>query len=164
MTLRILSLLFSFILFPTLVTGQHQAVQSWLAQLPNCPCEDPDVKGVVLSDGWAKDKADIQKYHRGAATSYRSYPPIKTQQGLSGQQCCYDKAGRLIKSGSGAGTPDKVATCAGEDSQGVMRLRLGGLIGHYFKDVIPWQNAGSADIAWKTYNLVWKPNQGSMCE
>ena len=140
-----------------------QAQNAWYTLLPNCPCKNPDWQGVQTTDGWAEDKGDIHKYHSGAYQCFRSYPYRVTPEGKSGQQCCYDKSGKLIRSGSGAGTPDKVSTCSGEDKHGVMTLRFAGLIGHYVKDVMPWQKAGKSGNSWKTYNLLWVPNQGKNC-
>ncbi|WP_428661981.1 hypothetical protein [Runella sp.] len=135
----------------------------WYEDLPDCPCKNPDFYEVKLNDGWAKDKGDIKKYHKGATECFRSYPFTKTSIGNSGQQCCFDIQGNLIKSGAGAGTPDKVSTCNGEDKNGQMKLRLLGIYGHYFKDVTPWNKAGNAEDAWKSYNTQWVPNQGLNC-
>lgn len=149
------------------LTSSNQEFQDvWYVNLPDCPCVDPDINGVDLNDGWAKDKGDISKYHKGATTSYRSYPPLKTAEGKSGQQCCYDENGNLIKSGQGAGTPDKVSTCRGEDKNGKMLIRWASLIGHYTKDVIPWNKYMKADSVngWKEYNKLWKPNEGTNCK
>lgn len=131
----------------------------WLQQLPPCPCENPDRQGVHLHDGWAKDEGDISVYHAGATECFRSYPPIKTAEGWSGQQCCYDEQGHLITAGSAAGTPDKVSTCDGESANGVMTLRLAGVWGHLSEDVNPWKKMG-----WQAYNLIWIPNSGSGCD
>jgi AMOP domain len=137
---------------------------SWYTKLPACPCENPDKNGVVLNDGWARDGTNLDKYHNGAAASYRSYPYVKTSEGKSGQQCCYDKDGKLIKSGSGAGTPDKVATCRGEKSNGKMKVTSFAVIGHYFRDVKPWDRLGGRDSGWVRYNKLWVPDQGIGCE
>lgn len=139
--------------------------KKWYDKLPGCPCKNPDRNGVVLGDGWAKDKANIKKYHKGAAASYRSYPPVKTQEGASCQQCCYDKNGDLITSGRGAGTPDKSSACKGEDNNGAMTIRFFGLIGHYWKDVKPWAKFMKADstTGWAKYNSLWVPNNTNGC-
>lgn len=137
----------------------------WYTALPDCPCIDPDYEGVVLDDGWAKDKGDISKYHKGAVSSYRSYPPVKTNEGKSSQQCCYDENGKLITDKQGAGTPDKVSTCRGEDKSGQMLIRWSGVIGHYIKDVKPWNRYMKADSinGWQEYNKLWTPNEGKDC-
>lgn len=137
---------------------------SWLHQLPDCPCRNPDYNSVQLNDGWAKDKANLKKYHHGAAASYRSYPKVKTKWGYSAQQCCYDSSGALIKSGRGAGTPDKISACGGENRKGIMKARFFGLIGHYFKDVRPWKKLMRKDPdGWQVYNRQWIPNPGRNC-
>lgn len=142
--------------------GKEQAVV-WYEKLPDCPCENPDYKKVNLNDGWAKDAGDISKYHKGANECFRSYPPIKTSEGTSGQQCCYDAQGKLITEGSGAGTPDKEATCKGEDEKGIMRYRYEGIFDHYRKDVSPWEKYGGINEGWKKYNELWKPNNANGC-
>jgi hypothetical protein len=135
----------------------------WLDKLPACPCESPDKNGIRLNDGWAKDKGDLDKYHKGASESYRSYPAIETSEGSSGQQCCYDKNGQLITGGRAAGTPDKENTCDGEDAEGVMKIKLTRLLSHYYKDVKPWEAYGGKDSGWIGYNKIWKPNNGNKC-
>jgi len=138
--------------------------QTWYGALPACPCENPDRDGIKPNDGWAKDKGDIATYHTGATECFRSYPPVATREGASGQQCCYDAQGRLITCGSGAGTPDKISTCDGEDENGAMTIRVGGLFGHLNKDVSPWKKMGGQNDAWKSYNLLWPPNNGNRCD
>lgn len=158
------------LLFPSsstfkLTSFLKETQRDWYTSLPDCPCIDPDFNGVVLNDGWAKDKGDLSKYHKGATTSYRSYPPIQTAEGKSSQQCCYDKNHNLIKNGRAAGTPDKVSTCRGEDTNGEMLIRWSGLIGHFIKDVQPWNKYMKLDSinGWKEYNKLWKPNEGKNC-
>lgn len=157
---------YCIVLMILILDSQCQSVQSegkWYESLPDCPCRNPDLKGLKIGDGWAVDKGDIGKYHKGATQCFRSYPYTKTSVGKSGQQCCYDKNGLLIKSGSGAGTPDKVSTCDGEGKDGVMTVRAMGVLGHYINDVKPFEKAGTSDNAWKTYNKDWVPNQGKNC-
>jgi len=139
------------------------STEVWYDKLPNCPCENPDKNGVKLNDSWAKDEGDIAKYHRGATMCFRSYPAIETSEGTSGQQCCYDAEGHLITEGSGAGTPDKVSTCRGEDEQGVMMTKISSVLGHYSKDVKPWDKFGGIDSGWVQYNQLWRPNNGLKC-
>jgi len=151
------------------LAGSAQKVDTakkWYAKLPSCPCRNPDWNGVVLHDGWAKDKANLKKYHRGAAASFRSYPAVKTTAGTSCQQCCYDKNGDLITAGRGAGTPDKCSACSGEDQKGYMKFRFFGLIGHYFKDVRPWSRLIARDSVrgWAVYNKDWLPDTGLHCK
>ncbi|REA64471.1 hypothetical protein DSL64_02675 [Dyadobacter luteus] len=133
--------------------------RTWHQQLPPCPCTNPDFNKIILNDGWAKDKGDLDTYHHGATECFRSYPYTKTSAGKSGQQCCYDSNGKLISSGSGAGTPDKASTCSGEDKSGTMKIRFFALLPHYFRDVKPWKQAGEASEAWKIYNKEWVPSQ-----
>lgn len=136
-------------------------ILSWYSTLPICPCQNPDKNSLQLNDSWAKDKGDIAKFHKGANECFRSYPPMQTNEGESCQQCCYDKDGNLITNGSGAGTPDKMSTCSGEDKKGIMTTRVLGLLGHYQKDVKPWFDMGGQDSGWIKYNLLWKPNNGN---
>ena len=135
----------------------------WYSKLPPCPCENPDKNGIKLNDGWAIDKGNINKYHYGANVSYRSYPFTKTNGGKSGQQCCYDINGKLITEGSGAGTPDIVSTCKGEDENGKMKIRILGILGHLHKDVSPWKKAGGVNGGWLKYNLIWRPDNRNGC-
>jgi hypothetical protein len=125
----------------------------WIAQLPECPCEVPDKK--LVGDGWAVDIGDIKKHHKGASICFRSYPAIKTDQGMSGQQCCYDSEGQLITTGKGAGTPDRETSCAGEGNDGRMKVAFPGVIFHYFKDVLPGPRVSD-----KTYLKKWRPSLG----
>jgi hypothetical protein len=161
------SQLFIFLLLCTAAATAQKADSTtlWYNKLPACPCRSPDYAGVVLHDGWARDKADLNKYHKGAFSSYRSYPAIKTSEGYSCQQCCYDRNGDLITSGRAAGTPDKISACRGENSKGIMTIRPFGLIGHYFRDVHPWLKDMRADTTgWKKYNAAWLPNAGNGCK
>ena len=137
---------------------------TWYNMLPHCPCENPDKQGVQLNDGWAKDQGDIAKYHSGSTECFRSYPIVETSEGYSCQQCCYDSSGMLITDGSGAGTPDKESTCAGENSSGIMTMRLAGILVHYTKDVLPWNEMGGQDSGWKKYNKLWVPDNGIGCK
>ncbi|RKR85147.1 AMOP domain-containing protein [Mucilaginibacter gracilis] len=146
------------------VVAQQKDTTRWYQKLPACPCRNPDFNGVKLNDGWAKDKGNLAKYHKGATASFRSYPAVKTEEGKSCQQCCYDSKGDLIVSGRAAGTLDKKSACSGEDKNGLMTVRYFGLIGHYFKDVKPWNNLMKKDTAgWKAYNALWIPNNGNHC-
>ncbi len=159
-------LLVFLILYSLAAFAQHKDSSTiWYDQLPACPCRNPDYNGVTLNDGWAKDKGDLHKYHQGAAASFRSYPAIKTAEGYSCQQCCYDSSGDLITAGRGAGTPDKRSACRGENKKGIMTIRFFGLIGHYFKDVRPWIRYMKADSSgWQKYNLLWQPNNKNKCK
>jgi len=129
---------------------------SWQENLPECPCVQPSIE--ITDDGWAVDKGNISYYHPGSEICFRSYPVTLTEEGKSGQQCCYYKE-KLITSGSAAGTPDKSATCKGETQEGLMKVRWFGVWGHIRKDVKPWKEKG-----WEEYNQIWKPNKGADCE
>ncbi len=144
--------------------SKSSSAEIWYERLPACPCENPDKNGIVVNDGWAKDVGNIKKYHAGASESFRSYPAIKTSEGLSGQQCCYGADGRLITGGSAAGTPDKVSTCKGEDTKGMMDTDYGSLWGHYVKDVRPWDRFGGEKGGWVQYNQLWPPNNKNGCD
>lgn len=125
---------------------------SWTTQLPSCPCELPS--NTDLDDGWAIDAGNIEYYHPGSTVCIRSYPAIETDQGWSGQQCCYDENGKLITAGAGEGTPDRSSTCTGEDDQGRMKVSYWGAYLHYFKDVRTFEELG-----WEEYNKIWKPSR-----
>ena len=135
----------------------------WYSGLPTCPCENPDKNGIALQDGWAKDAGNINHYHKGASECFRSYPAITTAEGQSCQQCCYDTSGHLISYGSGAGTPDKISTCDGEDSNGKMKTKFSRVLNHYIKDVKPWEEFGGVDSGWKKYNQLCVPDTGTGC-
>lgn len=129
----------------------------WYSELPDCPCENPDRKGVKTDDDWASE--GTSHAHPGAAECFRSYP----RKGVNklaldgpGQQCCYDKCGTLITGGAGAGTPDRYNSAEGEDDKGKVDLYVWGGIKHVSVDYVPYQALG-----WKRYNLLWPPNQGS---
>jgi hypothetical protein len=159
-------LLSLFLFFHSTLHAQGgDSAKNWYELLPDCPCRNPDFQGVKLGDGWAKDKGNLHKYHLGAAASFRSYPAVRTKWGYSCQQCCYDTAGNLITSGRGAGTPDKISACKGENGEGKMTVRFFGLIGHYFKDVRPWTKLMRTDstTGWQKYNSLWLPNAGKGC-
>lgn len=154
----------TFINTPDL-TQKNDLVDIWYKRLPQCPCKNPDLNGVKINDGWAKDKGNLDKYHRGATASYRSYPYVKTSAGKSGQQCCYDTNGDLITEGRAAGTPDKISTCKGENSNGFMKVRTFSLLKHFSHDVKPWTRFMKNDEAgWNSYNQLWLPNKGNRCK
>lgn len=129
---------------------------NWYKGLPDCPCENPDLKGVKTNEGWASEGASHA--HPGAAECFRSYP----LQGVNklmldgpGQQCCYDACGKLITGGPGAGTPDQANSTKGEDGQGkVIHYWYGGIY-HVLRDYVPFKILG-----WQLYNMLWPPNQG----
>jgi len=137
------------------ITGSRPA---WTVGLPACPCRRPNPN--LIDDGWAVDPdQSTKKYHPGATICHRSYPPVKTDVGRSGQQCCYDVAGALIVSGSAAGTPDKATSARGERKNGRVKVRIRGLIAHILKDVRPFKKRGS----WKIYIEDWPPDNANGC-
>lgn len=128
----------------------------WSNNLPACPCKAPEISNVT--DGWALDKGNTNLFHQGASFCIRSYPPVQTTEGMSGQQCCYDSLGRLITSGTAAGTPDRISACKGENHSGSMTIAKLGVIGHFFKDVLPFF---IMDIS--KYHEYWPPHNGNNC-
>jgi hypothetical protein len=159
--LILFSLSFAFLGNIAAFSQQKNSSPGWYDKLPDCPCFSP---GDKLDDGWAIEKGDLSKFHKGATTSFRSYPAIETSAGKSGQQCCYDENGKLITSGQAAGTPDRIGTCKGENEKGIVRLRILGLPGHFKNDVKPWKQFMQEDsIGWKKYNSIWVPNTGKSC-
>lgn len=130
----------------------------WTSRLPACPCLAPEP--TVVEDGWALDRVSSLRQHLGAAACFRSYPPVTTGVGRSGQQCCYDPTGALVTSGSAAGTPDRATSCRGERPDGRMKVRLVGFLNHVFKDVRPWDRRYRS---WKTYHATWPPDNTNLC-
>ena len=111
----------------------ERADTSWLATIPDCPDKICVVNGQPkdCNNGqWESiDEAD-QQYHKGAKWCMRS----NTYRG-AGQQCCYDKDGKLITDGTGAGTPDRYAPAV-----------LNGIyLMHYIHDVVPYYYALELD-------------------
>ncbi|CAG0963911.1 hypothetical protein METP1_00866 [Methanosarcinales archaeon] len=116
----------------------------WLSALPNCPCSVPERD----TANWVRDSnPDLQTYHPGAVSSYRS-TATATGGSRHGQQCTYDAADRLITSGPGAGTPDVYSP-----SWGILNIPY-----HIVYDVKTWKELG-----WSTYNQYWRPNNGNRC-
>lgn len=131
---------------------------TWTGEVPRCPCRQPPVDRV--GDGWAVDRPSSLTRHPGASVCFRSYPPVRTAEGLSGQQCCYDTLGTLIIAGPGAGTPDRASSCGGELRDGVMKVRLAGFLAHVVKDVRPW----SRNMTWRRIHRAWPPDNRNRCE
>lgn len=129
----------------------------WTAAVPRCPCQQPPAGRV--GDGWAVDRPSSLGRHAGASICFRSYPPVRTTEGLSGQQCCYDANGDLVVSGSGAGTPDRSSSCGGERQDGTMKIRLSGFVAHVVKDVRPW----SRGMTWRRIHRAWPPDNRNGC-
>ena len=132
---------------PALAIARSLSVSypNWLGVLPDCPCTDAEAR--KAPDTWRGPGNCDPSYHPGAATGYRSTGAYATLAGTShGQQCCYDRAGKLISSdAAGAGTPDVWSPATH-------------LLRHVEADVDTWRALG-----WQTYNQYWVPNAGSGC-
>lgn len=105
--------------------------RQWIEDLPDCPCR-VNVTRLPTSIPfysrtrlipigspytWDEDFAcnpespnDCAYYHPGALGCIRT----QAEGSTTGQQCCYDAAGRIIKKGRGAGTPDLFAGVFGQ--------------------------------------------------
>ena len=142
----------------TVADRQPGAGSQWTTRLPGCPCRQPQV--VALGDGWAVDRTSSLRGHPGAAACFRSYPPVKTEVGRSGQQCCYDPTQALVTSGSAAGTPDRATSCRGETHDGRMKVRVLGFVAHVLKDVRPWAPRYKS---WRNYHPWWPPDNANAC-
>ena len=77
---------------------------SWIDSLPACPCCLERRNGKFLAPGTGWGRPVHNSLHPGSSVCIRT----DTYVG-AGEQCCYDKDGRLITRGRGAGTPDKYA-------------------------------------------------------
>ncbi len=104
--------------------------KEWMDELPDCPCElekeccveyRPSLGGsgystyytvtycrFITPDGWEMvpqvvSDHTLPKYHPGGSYDMRT----PKEAGKPGQQCIYDKNGKLITNGPGAGTPDR---------------------------------------------------------
>lgn len=158
-------------------TKPIRSEERWYTLLPVCPCKNPDHDSIRTNDGWAREKRrdemswlkkivmgrkDFTHFHSGAAASFRSYPSVLTfidgKKYHSGQQCTYDEKGNLIKSGPGAGTPDKVSPARGEKRNGTLRVNILRVYNHSRLDAKPWKEMG-----WEPYNKLWPPDQGLNC-
>lgn len=121
---------------------------NWLDKLPSCSC----TKSAMQTHDWGYSSYDdtwgvTRKYHFGAEGGCFRSPPLDVgNDQKSAQQCCYDKAQKLITTGQGAGTPDIDA------ADGFM---FGYDRGHITSDVDPWEDCGYA-----IYNQVRRPDQG----
>ena len=111
----------------------------WTKDLPSCPCTLTCTTG--LSGGpqnpdsnvWEDPSSWLWGYHKGAKWCMRSKSTGTSEKPKPGQQCCYDKGGKLLTHGEGAGTPDLI-------SPGDLNFEAGG---HQEVDVTP------ADLALK---------------
>ena len=127
--------------------AQKQTNQTWLNLLPDCECQLCIVNGKPMNPNariWTDPNTDHKNFgfHLTAEWCMRSH----ARPNKSGQQCCYDKSGRLITGGEDAGTPDKTSPDAS-------------ILQHQIDDVNPFRSckaAGMIDI----YLKYRPPNQG----
>lgn len=80
----------------------------WLNNIPACPdkikvCATTGEPEDCDNGDWYGLSEASQTFHPGAKWCMRSSDDF----GGSGQQCCYDSNGDLVKNGLGAGTPDR---------------------------------------------------------
>jgi hypothetical protein len=158
----------------------RKEMTGWLLALPDCPCELPKCKELVCRlisqggfiiglrfdwietddfctpPGWSFTlKKPTAKHHPGGEYDVRE----EGKGGKPGQQCIYDKDGKLITESPGAGTPD-FASVAG----------VIGVLDHISADVSPYELAlvldGNPDVPnpngkyLQKYMEVRPPNKG----
>ena len=177
-------LLFQYFLCFFIVSGCNteksilSVQENWYTLLPDCPCRNPDFETVQTKDGWARElrkdemsffrrlamkNRDFTYFHPGATATFRSYPPVKTiinkRKRKSGQQCAYDKDGKLITTGTAAGTPDKISPARKEGWKGELKVNILRTIKHLIYDAGPWQ-----EDQWKVYHKFWPPSLGKDCD
>ena len=129
-----------------------QSDVGWTDDLPNCPDKICIVDGKpenCSAENWGSI-SDANQFHPGAKWCMRS-----SNSSGGAQQCCYDEDGKIIKSGLGAGTPDKASASF------INYVYLN----HYFQDVAPFQLAWDLDGGvlgsyLSKYLEVRPPNQG----
>ena len=124
------------------------------ATIPDCPDKICVVNGQPkdCNNGqWEGIEEADQRYHYGAKWCMRSNTYRE-----SGQQCCYNEQGELIRDArKGAGTPDRYAPAV-----------LNGIyLMHYFHDVVPYYYALELDgdelgVNFDAYISVRPPNPG----
>jgi hypothetical protein len=91
----------------------------------------------------------------------RCYRQIKPDGG-PGQQCCY-VGDTLLAEGASAGTPDRVATAVGLQSNGKCVFDLLRVLEHVAEDVQDWHAFKQSKGGWKFYFHGWPPS-GSIIE
>jgi RHS repeat-associated protein len=135
---------------------EEQNGLGWLGSLPDCPCSlalDPLYPHAPIVPmpwqpdlgTWDNDVFDSDAYHPGAKWCIRQ--TVSGSGCQPGQQCCYDSQGKLIKTGPGAGTPDKYAP------------EFGCLTRHCSGDVNTWKMCVRENALFM-YHAVRPPNQG----
>lgn len=122
--------------FPRLLTPPVQL---------NCPCTVQEARRRPAV--WTTSVLALKTYHPGAVYAYRSRITWSSGGARHGQQCTYDAQGRLITSGSAAGTPDIYAP-----------IGISGIRRHRQFDVVPFERLG-----WQVYTQYWQPNNGRFC-
>jgi hypothetical protein len=171
-----------------------RAGNAWLRDLPDCPCvlwvwettlvnkrtgkpcqpSDAQEDKVLVKTGVKRFIGDTDYSEPEPPFDPLDHPGadlcIRSTQSASGagQQCCYDKDGKLITGGRGAGTPDKDAPDGWWEG-----LNAVAGTGHMGADVYPFRNAVRADnmghisptwhagVHVKQYWEVRRPNQGN---
>lgn len=117
--------------FQRWIDNQRRNGDGWMGALPDCPCSIVHEirRGVTncggvfayytelvwyMPRGWHDDPADTWEFFVWLGTGVWDFHPgshscIRSDEAENGavQQCCYDHRGKLITSGSGAGTPDR---------------------------------------------------------
>lgn len=124
----------------------------WIKELPDCPCEldmcsnPPKVPDYANEKEWGKcGKAPSS--HPGGTWEIRSV----SFHG-HGQQCIYNKEGKLLTEFAAAGTPDKAFFPDDPTFNEIW--------GHTKDDLLPWLWCGGDEHAYFLYNKVRPPNKG----
>ncbi len=119
--------------------------------------------GSKANDGWAIDPIPTEALDRDSVQCYRSYDFGQDKPTDAGQNCCYDRAGKLLNQGPLAGTPYKVNICVGEEADGTMILDPALLRRHLEEDVRPRRESGKSSEGWLTFQKENAPNRGLRC-
>jgi RHS repeat-associated protein len=94
--------------------------------IPGCPSTPPkNTKG----SKWCKDTTYP---HKGADSCYRSFGTGT----IGGQQCCYDKQGKLIRKTAAAGNVDRVGPANGKKADGTCTWGNMRWLGHLIVDYV----------------------------
>ncbi|MBK8566685.1 MAG: hypothetical protein IPN76_25990, partial [Saprospiraceae bacterium] len=132
--------------------------KTWYSSLPPCPCTYQEAQKLGKTNCPKGEWLDcgsgdlIRKYHYGAAFEVRWAP-----EGVDvpGQQCTYNSNGALITAGIAAGSPDM-------DSPDGCGFPSGIDLGHYSKDVLPWESGLVSVPCWQ-YLRDWPANNRNDC-
>lgn len=89
---------------PTTYGDLWQVPDGWFWGIPVCPCDLSTLKGMEGKGVNVRQDppSTVAALHHPAYECYR----IWRSSDAAGNQCCFDKDGKLITHGSGAGTPD----------------------------------------------------------